>query len=129
MKSGVGERLTAPEREHRLVRGERRGRRGIVLGAIGVGQPVSELPRVDVQPRNCTDGRQRMVVTLHVQSSVPRDTATATRDNVKALADAAASIGDVVKLISAIAEQTQKMFGTGHWVCDQPRPTGSTPLS
>jgi methyl-accepting chemotaxis protein len=35
-----------------------------------------------------------------------RQVANATNDDVKALADAAGSIGDVVKLISAIAEQT-----------------------
>ena len=31
---------------------------------------------VDVQPRNCTEGRQRMVVTLRLRSDVPSDTAS-----------------------------------------------------
>jgi hypothetical protein len=31
---------------------------------------------VDVEPRNCTDGRQRMLVTLRLRSDVPTDTSS-----------------------------------------------------
>ena len=76
--------------------------RGGIRGGVRQRAVGCELDRTDVG----IDHEISPQVSNRADRESARQVATATNDDVKALADAANSIGDVVKLIQAIAEQT-----------------------
>src|SRR5262249_28652858 len=89
------------------VAGEGAGNANSVAAAPGeaAGNGRTSAPRRAQLPAQINAISRQVAEQAHMTAGA-RNAATETRDNVKALADAAASIGDVVKLISAIAEQT-----------------------